>query len=150
MRNKANILDLIKVVACVLIVGSHCLPLFKNDGLNYYYGQWFFRFCVPLFFVSTGYFFAKMEVARKKAYIKRIVLLYLGASLLYFPLYFNGGIVLIMSNLIFGFHHLWYLSALAMGLIIVTIAQKVMKNRKYLLIIPLAGGGYYSLNIINY
>lgn len=90
-----------------------------------------------------------MEVARKKAYIKRIVLLYLGASFLYFPLYFNGGIVLIMSNLIFGFHHLWYLSALAMGLIIVTIAQKVMKNRKYLLIIPLAGGDY-SQNIINY
>ena len=80
MRNKTNILDLIKVVACVLIVGSHCLPLFRNDGLNYYYGQWFFRFCVPLFFVSTGYFFAKMEVARKKAYIKRIVLLYLGAA----------------------------------------------------------------------
>ena len=58
--------------------------------------------------------------------------------------------MLIISNLIFGFHHLWYLSALAMGLIIVTIAQKVMKNRKYLLIIPLAGGGvlfteYYKL-----
>lgn len=95
------------------------------------------------FFVSTGYFFAKMEVARKKAYIKRIVLLYLGAPLLYLPLYCNGGMVPIMSNLIFGFHHLWYLSALAMGLITVTIAQKVMKIRKYLLIISLVGGIIY-------
>ena len=157
MRNKANILDLIKLVACILIVGSHCLPLFRNDELNFYYGQWFFRFCVPFFFVSTGYFFAKMEAERKKRYMKRIVLLYFVASLLYFPLYFNGGIVLIISNLIFGFHHLWYLSALAMGLIIVTIAQKFMGNGKYILIIPLMGGvlftEYYKLlniEIISY
>lgn len=143
MHKLSNTLDLIKAAACILIVGSHCLPLFRNDELNFYYGQWFFRFCVPLFFVSTGYFFAKMETVRQKAYIRRIILLYLGASLLYLPLYFNGSIMSIMSNLIFGFHHLWYLSALAMGLVIITIARKAMKNKRYLLIIPLWGGGYY-------
>lgn len=150
MHKTTNTLDLIKIIACILIVGSHCLPLFRDDMLNLYYGQWFFRFCVPLFLVSTGYFFAKMEEANQKAYIKRIILLYLGASLLYLPLYFNKGLILVISNLIFGFHHLWYLSALAMGLITITIAQKVLANRKYLLIMPLVGGGvlfaeYYKL-----
>ena len=67
MRNKANILDLIKVVACVLIVGSHCLPLFRNDGLNYYYGQWFFRFCVPLFFCLNRLFLCEDGSSEKKS-----------------------------------------------------------------------------------
>lgn len=39
MEKKANAIDLIKLIAAILIVGSHCLPIFKSDSLNFYYGQ---------------------------------------------------------------------------------------------------------------
>lgn len=149
MQKETNTLDLIKAVACVLIIGSHCLPIFKCDSLNFYYGQCFFRFCVPLYFISTGYYFAKMEGTKQKAYIKRIVLLYISASLLYAPFYTTSDIGIIISKLLFGFHHLWYLSALVMGLIITVVAQKFLKTKKYILIILLVGGivlnEYYKL-----
>ena len=48
--NRCNCIDIVKLVCCVLIIGSHTLPLFSSDTLNYYYGQCFFRFCVPFFY----------------------------------------------------------------------------------------------------
>lgn len=72
-EKNCNCVDLLKLLMCILIVGSHCLPLFLSESANYYYGQWFFRFCVPFFFISTGYFFAKMNTQKQKMYIKRII-----------------------------------------------------------------------------
>ena len=69
-KNYNNTLDILKVIATILIIGSHCLPLFVNKTYNYYYGQYLFRFCVPLFFLSSGYYFTKMDYIQKKSYIK--------------------------------------------------------------------------------
>lgn len=36
---ETNIVDFIKLFCCILIIGSHTLPLFNLDIINYYYGQ---------------------------------------------------------------------------------------------------------------
>ena len=131
-----NIIDLIKTVLCILIVGSHCIPLFTNVEANYYYGQWFFRFSVPFFFIASGYFFAKMDAKKKKSYIKRIFLIYCISSVIYLPFYLSlfvkGKFLSIGKNLILGYHHLWYLSALAIGLFILYIVDNSNFTKKEL------------------
>ena len=130
-------LDIIKLIATILIVGSHCLPLFNNNIYNFYYGQFFFRFCVPLFFLTSGYFFIQMNKKDQKSYIKRILLLYVISTILYLPLqmYYNVPFKEMIHNIIFGYLHLWYLSALLFGLVIYYFINKY-KKMNYL-IIPL-------------
>ena len=147
---KSNALDIVKAIACVLIVGSHCLPIFQNPSMNFYYGQWFFRSCVPLFFISTGYFFEQMVDEKKRLYIKRILILYVIVSAIYLPAYvFKVGMKQIVSNLLFGYYHLWYLSALVIGLLLIQIFNRTLKQRKYWLVVSLVGGvllgTYYKL-----
>lgn len=123
--NENPLLDILKVICAALIVGSHSLPIFKSDILNTYYGQWFFRFCVPLFFISSGFFFQKMNKDKKLLYIKRILIIYLISSIIYFPIIYKSypltnvrGFLGIIKTLIFGYYHLWYLSALFFSLLI--------------------------------
>lgn len=125
MAKENKMLDVLKLISTLLVLGSHCLPLSRNDFINFYYGQWFFRFCVPLFLISAGYFFGSFREERKTAYIKRIGALYLISSLLYFPMYADLGVVGIIYKLAFGYYHLWYLSALLMALIIWFILEKI-------------------------
>lgn len=147
---RANLLDVIKTVACVFIVGSHCLPIANSNTLNFFYGQWFFRWCVPLFFIATGYFFSKMEKEKRKTYIKRIALLYVLSSILYLPLFCKTGLFRVIYSLVFGYHHLWYLSALTFGLIILNLDAINKIKHKYLVILCILIGGvildeYYKL-----
>lgn len=148
-KQNSNILDLVKIVCCIFIIGSHCLPLFSSDRANYFYGQWFFRFCVPFFFITTGFFFQRMDETKKKYYIQRIATLYIVSTVIYLPLFYKTGIVGIFKNIVFGHRHLWYLSALSIGLVLVCLLNKVFKKQRYLLIILLAGGvlfdEYYKL-----
>ena len=151
IREKAgNSVDVAKAVACVLIVGSHCLPIFKSEIMNYYYSQWLFRFCVPFFFISTGFFFGGMDAERKKKYIIRIAVLYLISSILYLPLSLHGSKTLAVKYLIFGVRHLWYLSALTVGLILAVLSERILKNRRFIIASLLLLGGvlldeYYKL-----
>lgn len=113
-----NSLDVLKCVCSILIVGSHSLPLFSNEFVNILYSEWFFRFCVPLFFISSGYFFSKMNNNEKNRYLKRILSLYLISTLLYLPfilrIYLLQGADTfeLIKYFLFGYGHLWYLSAL--------------------------------------
>ena len=69
------LIDIFRFVASILIIGSHSLPIFYNDTLNYYYGQWFFRFCVPFFMIVSGYYFSKSGYQKKVKQVKRIFLM---------------------------------------------------------------------------
>lgn len=148
-----NSIDYIKGLACLLIIGSHCFPLFQNDTANFYYGQWFFRFCVPFFFVSTGYFFAKMSIGKKTTYIRRIAVLYVISSVLYLPLILKSSLISIVYQLVYGFTHLWYLSALLIGLLCILLLDRYIGRKKYifiaLLLIGIVLDEYYKLFDIN-
>lgn len=144
-----NSIDIIKAACCILIVGSHSSPLFTNEVASYYYKEWLFRFCVPFFFIASGYFFAGMNVSRKRSYIMRIILIYAISTALYARFFVHGSVLDIVKNLVFGYYHLWYLISLAIGLILVFFADKKLQKRKYWLILFIVGGvlldEYYRL-----
>lgn len=125
-KTENQILDVLKFIASILIAGSHMLPLFSKEIYNLYYGQWLFRFCVPLFFVSSGYFFSKMDRDGGRKYIIRIALLYGFALILYAPKILGANmqyrglqfIYEVVMSIYVGYSHLWYLSALLIGSVI--------------------------------
>ena len=63
-------LDLFKAIACVLVTEAHLPSVFSDPMKEMYFFQWFIRFCVPLFFVSSGYFFYRSK--NKEKALKRI------------------------------------------------------------------------------
>lgn len=115
-RRENQLLDIFKYACAVLIMASHCLPLLPNEPFNFLFGQWFFRFCVPLFLISSGYYFASFDLKRKGRYIKRIAVLYVVSTLIYLPRFAREGRGELVRNLFLGYHHLWYLSALLIAL----------------------------------
>jgi len=126
-ENKA--LDVLKALACILVTQTHLPTVFSSPLGEMYYCQWFFRFCVPFFFVSSGYFFHR---ARDKARtLKRILWLFALSNALYLPLILSGATDLsemisrFRWNLVFGYEHLWYLSATVEGLILWYVLEKI-------------------------
>ena len=136
----SNIIDLIKLICCILIIGNHTRTIFNISTMDYYYREWFFRFCVPFFFIATGYFTSNMDQKKRILYIRRIAVLYLISSLIYIPLYINEGALYILFYLFFAYYHLWYLSALVLSLLILEVANTRIGNKKYILflLLPIA------------
>lgn len=130
IHSKENkLLDIFKFFAALLIVASHCLPFVPNNYINFLYGQWFFRFCVPLFLISSGYFFSTFKKKQKIKYIKRIAVIYCFSALLYVPFYANKGITTFVRCAILGYHHLWYLSALVLSLLLYFVLEETPLNK---------------------
>ena len=131
---QCNSLDILKTICTILIVGSHLLPLIPNKTFNLLYGQWLFRFCVPVFLISSGYFFEGMNENRKKQYIKRILFLYLVSEILFSPFiviaYIAGNLSILglLKVFLLGYEHLWYLAAMLYGLLIWYFIHKLGCN----------------------
>lgn len=122
-------LDLFKAIACILVTQTHLPTVFPSSTGEIYYCQWFFRFCVPFFFVCSGYFFYR--AMDKKRTLKRILWLFFLSNLLYLPAMLYGAenfpdiISKLRWNLVFGYEHLWYLSATLEGLLLWYILEKI-------------------------
>lgn len=133
VRQSYYYVDLLKLICSILIVISHCLPVF-NNVVDLYYGQWFFRFAVPFFFLVTGYLLKTENIDKA---IKRISTLYLSCTIIYLPLILSvrGSVLSTIYTLIFGYRHLWYLSATIIALTMLWIFRQVTDNKKTLLIV---------------
>lgn len=118
-----NSLDIFKTLCAVLIVGIHVSPIVPNEFANTLCVQLIFRSCVPLFFISSGFFFSKMNEEDRNRYLKRILAIYIAGTLLYLPftisLYRDGveSIWGVIKLLLLGYEHLWYLVALFVSLL---------------------------------
>lgn len=84
-----------------------------------------------------------MDTNKKIKYIKRIGLVYCFSTLLYFPFILKGGIASFIKKLLFGNHHLWYLSALLIGLILLWIVERFFKFNYYSLGLVLLAVGIF-------
>lgn len=126
ITNENILLDIFKFFACLLIVGSHCMPLFANDTLNFYYWQWFFRFCVPFFLMSAGFYFERSNNNNRKKIIVRLFKLYLFTLILYLPFIIKPpyNIFEILKLVLFGYFHLWYIISLLYALLILYFVYK--------------------------
>lgn len=135
-------IDLMRFVCSILIVVSHCLPVFNNDYLDLYYGQWFFRFCVPFFFLTLG-FFMKDNIKT----LKRLLILYLFCTIIYLPIIIIGNnVVGVIYNVIFGYGPLWYLSGSIAAVFIIELHVRIkkMSNFSFLLLMWV---GYFTATI---
>lgn len=119
-------LDYVKLIASVLILGLHALPIFRNVDANAFFGQWLFRLGVPLFLVSSGFYFNRMSQQTKLKYIKNIFIIYLIGTALYAPIFAKSitGIFDAIKIILFGYFHLWYLSSLLIALVIIYLLDR--------------------------
>lgn len=149
-----DMLNIVKLFAAICVIGIHC-TVFADKYLNYAFQQWFARFAVPLFFVSSGFYFSKMNDEKRNIYLKRIGVLYLISMIAYsyfwIPRGGNHFILATIRTILFGYHHLWYLSALFMALVLTKLWYKLNLNDRWQLIVVgillLAGiflGVYYK------
>lgn len=115
MYKENDKLNILRFIAAFLIVASHCLPIFGSETADFLYGQWFFRFCVPLFFIISGYYFNKTD--KKLKYVGKSLLIYVISTLIYLPFIVKESVstIYLVQSLIFGYYHLWYLSALVIA-----------------------------------
>lgn len=132
MSSVRNItIHIVKLVAVVLVVGIHVTNPLEEFGeyLNNFFQQGIARIAVPFFFAVSGYYLYA-NISSKgpyyfKKYVKRIILIAAVWGLVYMICYVPDKIVLDQQNWIkvikiiwtylFGYYHLWYLTALVIG-----------------------------------
>ena len=147
--------DAFKWLAAFLVVAIHTSPL---ESI-WPYGDFLLtriaaRLAVPFFFMLTGYFTVQVKKTEKK-----LLLLYLGVTCLYFPVQiykYMGGETFtagrILKDIFFDgtFYHLWYLPACMLGLALMTLFLKCGKENAVaisllLYVIGLLGDSYFGL-----
>jgi len=129
-------LDILKCICAFFIVWIHS-PLDQGIAMV-------FR-AVAIFFIITGYYYqSTADKGREGAQLKKLLLLYIGSNLVYFPimLVFNGGASAtitrqnIINHFLFGdgltIGALWYMHAIVLALVIVYAAERTKKGRKIL------------------
>ena len=129
VRKENKTLDVFKAIACVIVTTAHLPSICPDPLADMYFNQWFLRFCVPFFFVSSGYFYYKSR--DKKKTLARMGWLFALSYVLYLPLILEGAgdlhsvISKLRWNLVFGYEHLWYLSAALEGMVIWFVLEKI-------------------------
>lgn len=122
-------LDVFKFAVSIIIAATHLPTLFSLETADLYFKGWFIRFCVPFFFISTGYFFYRSR--NKFGTIKRVFWLFALGYTLYLPLIVSGTPDLrtafshLRWCLVVGYEHLWYLNAVLQGLLIWYVLEKI-------------------------
>ena len=160
---KINSINYMKLICAFLVIAIHTHPFEDINKILYYsFSEVLVRIAVPFFFVSSGYFYIKNKCNFSK-YIKRLLIVYISWSIIYFiiqlPSYIasNTSLINIAKNFIVSFfiygsyYHMWYMVALIMCVIITSIFYKLNKmNLLYILsiglyIIGVIGGAYYKI-----
>lgn len=141
-----NMIDIMKFVMAVCIIIIH-RPIFANEIANAVSRLSICWISVPFYFISTGFFFGKSMVrdSSPKNFFKsfkRIFLLYVIWTVIYFPMIYSikyvgsfpvvdfkhivGFIVILLRDVFLdkSFIHFWYLSSLIWTLPIVYLLSK--------------------------
>lgn len=136
MRN--NSIDIFRLICSILVVAIHTHPLKDfNLYLGYFATDILPRIAVPFFFAVSGYYYISMaDNAKRKKYLITIIKTYVFWSVIYTFLqlfiYIKNGCSLLgfiyetfIAFFITGsYYHLWYLVALIISILIVTLACK--------------------------
>ena len=154
-----NLIDVLKFVFSILIIAIHTNPLSDiTDFGNFVVVDILARIAVPFFFVISSYFLFrtmqpdKLDLVKIKKYIKYTFLVYCTWYLIYSPgiilsaFESKHGLVIALlhriSVFVFeGFFHLWFLNALIVATIIVSICLYYKCPIKWIILIGLIGYG---------
>ncbi|MCM1127681.1 MAG: acyltransferase family protein [Lachnospiraceae bacterium] len=157
--------DPFRALAALLIVAIHTAPLSSfNETADFLFSYCFGRIAVPFFLMTTGYFVLgafltdpKLPLRKLLKSMRKTVLLYLAATLLYLPVNIYSGKLPapkdLLKALVFDgtFYHLWYLPAALLGMLLVFLLAKICRPRAvflicaFLYLIGLMGDSWYGL-----
>lgn len=132
IANRNITLDYVKFFLIMLIISGH------SDISTYGLPGWlvadgFARVTVPLFLIINGYYFANIvdDKAKVKKYIKRLLIIYIAWTAIYFPFIWHatgGGKKLILINFLTGYYHLWYIASLIGAAFLIYLTRKYNKT----------------------
>lgn len=145
-RKRNYCLDFIKGIACICVVFMHC----EFPGEIGVLIQCVSRFCVPLFFMVSGYFcYHNRGGTNYLDKIKHIAVIILGATLFYLivtPIYKSDGFTLSVKDLvklamfnvpIYIAGQLWFLFALFCDYILFALTEKLKLRKTAYFAIPI-------------
>lgn len=157
-------IDYFRLIAALLIVAIHTSPLasFSQTG-DFILTRILARVAVPFFFMTSGFFLISRYTCNTEklgAFVKKTVMIYGAAILLYIPInvyngYFKMDNLLpnMIKDIVFDgtLYHLWYLPASITGAVIAWYLVKKLKYQKALMVafvlylIGLFGDSYYGI-----
>ncbi len=159
-------LDIFRVFAAVLVIANHTAPLISyHPSANFFVTRILARLAVPFFFMVTGQFVLSdllvyaQSSNKVREYLKKTMLVYGGAMLLYLPIGIYAGIYQKLTIesairlLLFDgtFYHLWYFPASMLGILLLVWLRKWLSIRSMFMLcsvlygIGLLGDSYYGL-----
>lgn len=121
-------IDLLKGFLITFVILGHAIPGNVNTVISRYL---IYSFHMPMFFGISGYLFNTDKTFKPTKYVKRIIIPYVIAALVFFVLNFdfNAGVnaVGLIKELIFGFswYHLWYVISYLVIVFLFTAVKKV-------------------------
>ena len=149
-------LDRFRLLAAFLVVCNHTSPLDSfAPGADFWLTRVLARVAVPFFFMVSGYFLSQRNWAHTGKFLKKTVLVYALAVLLYLPLnWYNGGFASplqwLQKLLLDGtLYHLWYFPAVLLGVVIARKlarlpAPAALSLAVLLYLVGVGGDSYYS------
>lgn len=139
MRNLS--IDILKIILAFFVVFLH-MHLLRDSypELSFVLVNGIFRMAVPTFLIITGYYFYYVDNTDKlKKWLIRTFSLYFIWSLVYVPFWKEGDTLM---NILFGYHHLWYLIGTFFSGIILFFIRKRSVGVLIILVIVLFTIGY--------
>lgn len=154
-RKDYYLVDIIKLICAILVVGMYCGPLLSvNETLNYFVVNILGRIAYPFFFVASSFFFfrkleyvaglkSKENLKLLRNYIIRLCVLYIIWTLLYAIVLFiqvqtqiivEYTMVDFIRNFFFAgsYYHLWVLPAMIFSTILVYVLLMKFKTLQVL------------------
>lgn len=165
-RRRSAGIDFMRIPAALLVIAIHTSPLTSlSAGADFFLTRVLGRTAVPFFFmvagqfVLSGMFCGEGGMEKILRYIRKLLLLYGCAILLYLPLgiyaghYRNLTMGAALRMLFFDgtFYHLWYFPACAEGILVVCLLRRFLGTKGtlavscLLYIVGLLGDSYYGL-----
>ena len=137
-------IDLLKVVLVLLVVATHSSFLYDySQAMGHAISNGLVRVVAPLFLIISGYFSERiLREGNAASWLKRVVFLYLTWMLIYLPYWVDFDELnpfRSIISLIFGYHHIWYVSALLGGGVVLYFL-KSHSNRTLLIVASLFFG----------
>lgn len=163
--------DLFKLFFAIMVAVSHTHAFLGFPKPVYYGSMVFTRLAVPYFFVASGFLlFRKISETDSGShriffYLRRIAKLYIIWTLIYSPFMIrdvlrattSGSQVLVSllrTVFLVGYHHLWYLLALIVAVVLIYILRRLRFNNAVILslgfvayIVGLLGEEFYQLSL---
>ncbi len=151
-------LDRFRLLAAVLVICNHTSPLASYTALgDFWLTRVLARLAVPFFFMVSGYFLAQGKWRSLGAFLKKLLLLYGCAILLYLPLNWYSGSYTPgqwLRNLLAEgtFYHLWYFPATILGAVVARQLSRLglpaaLGIAAVLYLVGLGGDSYYGLAV---